>query len=105
MPHRLGPTFALPILLLASIALRAQPSAAPHPPPTRQENFKEVLHGVEIPDPYRWLEDQQSPETRRWIDAQNRYTHALLDPLPYHDAIRRRLGELVEVDRTELPIE
>ncbi len=105
MPHRLGPTFALPLLLLASIALRAQPSAAPQPPPTRQEDFKEVLHGVEIPDPYRWLEDQQSPETRSWIDAQNRYTHALLDPLPYRDAIRRRLGELVEVDTTELPTE
>ncbi len=57
MRHRPGPTFALPLLLLASLALRAQPSAAPQPPPTRREDFKEVLHRVEIPDPYRWLED------------------------------------------------
>jgi prolyl oligopeptidase len=39
------------------------------PPPTRRDNVREVLHGVEIVDPYRWLEDDESPETRAWIDA------------------------------------
>jgi Prolyl oligopeptidase, N-terminal beta-propeller domain len=55
---------------------------APKAPPTRQDDFSEVIHGVEIIDPYRWLEDQESPETRQWIDAQNRFTHGLLDGLP-----------------------
>jgi len=49
------------------------------PPPTRTDNVKEVLHGVEIVDPYRWLEDQSSPETRAWIDAQNSYTKPFLE--------------------------
>ncbi len=38
------------------------------PPETRWDNVKEILHGVEIADPFRWLEDQQSRETREWID-------------------------------------
>ncbi|HYG64270.1 MAG TPA: prolyl oligopeptidase family serine peptidase [Thermoanaerobaculia bacterium] len=99
-----------PLLLLAvalSIPAPAAPqtSELPAPPPTRQEDFKEVLHGVEIADPYRWLEDQQSPETRRWIEAQNRYTRSLLDPLPFREAIRRRLTELWRVDTTSIPVE
>ena len=63
-------------------------------PPTRSVDFVENLHGIAVPDPYRWLEDQQSPDTRRWIDAQNAYSHSLLDPLPHRESIRRRLDEL-----------
>jgi hypothetical protein len=54
----------------------------PAPPPTRQDNVREVIHGVEIVDPYRWLEDQDAKETRDWVAAQNAYTHSLLDGLP-----------------------
>ena len=43
------------------------------PPPSKVDNFREVIHGVEIVDPYRWLEDQDHPETRAWIDAQNKF--------------------------------
>ena len=41
------------------------------------DDFHETLHGVDLVDPYRWLEDDGSPETRAWIDAQNNYAHAL----------------------------
>ena len=37
------------------------------PPPTRVEVVTDTLHGVVIEDPYRWLEDQEAPETREWI--------------------------------------
>lgn len=94
--------FTLPALLDAASS-PAAPTAGP--PPTRTEDFKEVLHGVEIPDPYRWLEDQKSPETRRWIDAQNQYSHGLLDGLPARESIRWRLSELLRVDRTNLPFD
>lgn len=50
----------------------------PPPPDTRTDNVTETVHGVEITDPYRWLEDQDSPETRAWIDAQNEYTRSIL---------------------------
>jgi prolyl oligopeptidase len=75
------------------------------PPPTRTDSVKETIHGVEITDPYRWLEDQTSPETRAWIDAQNRYTEAALGKLPGRDAIAKRLSELLKVDSVQLPTE
>ena len=60
-------------------------------PATRRDDVHEVLHGVEIVDPYRWLESQGSPETRAWIDAQNQYTHAVLGAVPGREQIRDRL--------------
>ncbi len=75
------------------------------PPETRQDNVKDVLHGVEIVDPYRWLEDQQAPETREWIDRQNEYTHSLLDKIPGRDKLRQRLEELMRVETISVPIE
>jgi prolyl oligopeptidase len=73
------------------------------PPLTRRDDVREVLHGVPIVDPYRWLEDGRSPETRAWIDAQNRYTHALLDGRPGRDAIRARLAALSRYDVQSAP--
>ena len=97
-------------IIAASAVPRASPaapsaSAAPGlaPPFTRRDDFAETLHGVTIVDPYRWLEDDAIPETRAWIDAQNRYTHALLDPLPRRAAIRARLEALARIDRQSLP--
>ena len=52
--------------------LAAQTQVAQGPPPTRTGTAVDTLHGYIIPDPYRWLEDQEAPETREWIDAQNR---------------------------------
>src|SRR5215831_6669880 len=75
------------------------------PPPTRTDNYVEVLHGVEIVDPYRWLEDQSAPETREWIKSQSEYTHALLDNLPQRGAIEKRLTELRRVDVLGVPRE
>jgi hypothetical protein len=68
----------LPIAVLTSCILPIV-AQTPAPPPTRQDNVKETIHGVEIVDPYRWLEDQDSAETRNWVAAQNAYTHSLLD--------------------------
>jgi len=74
------------------------------PPETKAEPVREVIHGVEVTDPYRWLEDQHSSETRAWIDAQNAYTDSLLGPLPHRSAIAKRLGELTRTDTITLPI-
>ncbi|HEX4952968.1 MAG TPA: prolyl oligopeptidase family serine peptidase [Thermoanaerobaculia bacterium] len=73
------------------------------PPPTREEPVREILHGVEIVDPYRWLEDQESPETRRWIDAQNAHTDAQLGSRPGREALEKRFAELLKVDSFNLP--
>jgi prolyl oligopeptidase len=78
-------------------------SAAPAPPPTRRDDFRETLHGVEVVDPYRWLEDGDSPEVRAWIDAQNRHLHDLLDGRPGRAAIRERLTALSRYPTQSVP--
>jgi prolyl oligopeptidase len=75
------------------------------PPPTRVDDVKETIHGVAVSDPYRWLEDQNSPETRAWINAQNACTQNMLKTLPGDAAISKRLAELIKVDTIRLPVE
>jgi prolyl oligopeptidase len=65
------------------------------PPPTLAEPVTEVLHGVEITDPYRWLEDQNSPRTRKWLEEQAAYTRAYFDAIPDRERIRTRVQELL----------
>src|SRR5260370_4033313 len=65
------------------------------PPPTAIESVTEVLHGVEIVDPYRWLEDQKSPATRKWIEEQTSYARAYLDAISDRDLIRGRVEQLL----------
>ena len=50
---------------------------------TRTDNVAETLHGITLNDPYRWLEDQDSPDTRAWIKAQNEYSASVLGALPF----------------------
>ena len=101
----------LPAGLILCLALaggspaRAQQSPPKGPPPTRTDNAKETIHGVEVVDPYRWLEDQTSPETRAWIDAQNQHTASLLRKLPQREGIAKQLGELMKVDSVQIPAE
>lgn len=94
------------LLLIAPSVLFAQlPIRTPQPPPTEVRTVIDTLHGVVIEDPYRWLEDQDSPETRRWIEAQSAFTDSVLAQVPGREAIRSRLGELLKVDVVGTPIE
>ena len=81
-------------------AAAAETGALPPPPHTRVDNQLDTLHGVAIPDPYRWLEDQNSPETRAWIDAQNKYSHGMLDTISGREQLRKRFTELFKTDQT-----
>jgi len=68
------------------------------PPYTQVEAVTEILHGVPISDPYRWLEDQDSPRTRGWLAAQMRYTRSHLDSIPGRERIRERVRELLDLE-------
>lgn len=65
-------------------------------PETKRIDHVDVYHGVEVADPYRWLEDdvRESDGVRRWVEAQNKVTFGYLDGIPQREAIRRRLTEL-----------
>src|SRR5207244_10486562 len=60
-------------------------------PAARKSDVVDDYHGTRVPDPYRWLEDPDSPESRAWIEAQNRLTAAYLAEIPARRAIRERL--------------
>jgi prolyl oligopeptidase len=64
------------------------------PPPAPREATADVVHGITVPDPYRWLEDAESPETVAWVQASNVRTRAALDGRPGRDALVRRYTEL-----------
>ena len=67
--------------------------SAPEVPQTRRDDTVETLHGREVADPYRWLEDPDSPETRAWVAAQNDVSRGYLDMLGarawFHDTMLR----------------
>jgi prolyl oligopeptidase len=67
---------------------------APAPPDGRRDDVVDVVHGVEVADPYRWLEDGDSPDTRGWVAAQNALTRRRLDALPQRDGLTDRFAEL-----------
>jgi prolyl oligopeptidase len=70
---------------------------------TRKEDLVEVLHGVAVADPFRWLEDGESPEVRAWDETQTAATRAWLDELPGQAALRGRLRELLSVGHVAAP--
>jgi len=99
--HRLarrGLLWTALLVTAGTLALWAGQWAREAPPETRRDNVKEVIHGVEVVDPYRWLEDRKSPETQAWIEAQNAHTRLLLDRLPGRERLRKRITDLQRID-------
>lgn len=77
----------------------------PPPPATRMDNVTDDYFGTKVTDPFRWLEDQNSAETRAWIDKENEYTNSIIGKLPGRDALRSRLSALFKVDSIGMPTE
>jgi prolyl oligopeptidase len=92
-------------LSLALLGLQSEAPRGNHPPSTRAGDVKESFGPVEIADPYRWLEDQKAPETRAWIDEQNKYSEAFLRAFPGRDAIKQRVTELLKIETIGTPSE
>jgi prolyl oligopeptidase len=73
-----------------------QPTATPQPPVTRVENVTDAIHGMAFVDPYRWLEDQDGAETRRWLAAQETYAEQVIGRPPHRARFESRLRELMD---------
>jgi prolyl oligopeptidase len=93
------------LLLTLFGAAGAVPACAQHLryPPTRTVDVLDEYHGTKVPDPYRWLEDVDSRETRDWVEAENRVTFSFLEQIPQRDAIHRRLTTLWNYPRYSAP--
>jgi prolyl oligopeptidase len=86
---------ALSLLAAATVAACGQHVLpAPNYPVTRKDSVVDDYFGTEVADPYRWLEDQDSPEVARWVEAENKVTFAYLDEIPLRDTFRTRLTAL-----------
>lgn len=72
-------------------------------PVTRRDDVVDILHGVAVADPYRWLEDGASAETRAWTTAQNARTTAALSAVPGRAALEARLTDLYQVGTVDAP--
>ena len=84
------------LLLLVPAPARAQSSTAQSLtyPATRRDSVVDEYYGTRIADPYRWLEQLDSPATTGWVTAQGRLTDGYLESLPQRELIARRLAAL-----------
>lgn len=101
--------WALAGLLLGSAAIFPANTLAQEtakcPPTARMDDVKDTYGTVVVADPYRWLEEQNSAETRAWIGEEQKCTEAALSTLPGRSDLSKRLAELLHTDSFELPTE
>jgi len=94
----------VPLLLLVTVlATPAASAEKPAYPPSRVDDVVENLHGTEVHDPYRWLEDGSSAEVRAWAKDQNAFARRQLDGLAGRGWLEKRLKEVSYVDATGVP--
>jgi prolyl oligopeptidase len=72
-------------------------------PDAPQTQTSDDYHGTKVADPYRPLEDPDSPGTRAWVEAENKVTFGVLESIPRRDSIRRRLTELWDFEKYDAP--
>ncbi|MGH9234984.1 MAG: prolyl oligopeptidase family serine peptidase [Acidimicrobiales bacterium] len=82
---------------------RPAPLSPPPAPEARRDPTVDVVHGVEVPDPYRWLEDGEAPETRAWVEASNARTRAVIDADPGREALVERYAALFSAGTAGAP--
>ncbi|OIQ27708.1 MAG: S9 family peptidase [Bacteroidetes bacterium MedPE-SWsnd-G2] len=72
-------------------------------PFSKHSNVVDTYFGVKIPDPYRWLEDDLSQETKAWVKSQNEYTNQYLNKIPYRNSLKKRLSRLWDYEKISAP--
>src|SRR4051812_25321246 len=94
----------VPLLMIVSGTIGAQTQSAPPTYPAAARGTQvDVYHGASIADPYRWLEDTDSPETKAWVEAENKLTDSFLATIPERPAIKNKLTLLWNYARYSAP--
>ncbi len=73
-------------------------------PSAKKADQVDNYHGTSVPDPYRWLEDDRSPETAAWVQAENKITAEYLSRIPYRQELQARLKQLFNYPKYSAPI-
>mgnify|MGYP003345654882 FL=1 len=99
----LSPATALFLASLLMAGCATPPQQSPlqrlQPPVTAKVSQVDTYHGVQVPDPYRWLENLDDPSVTKWVEAQNAYARPLLEGAPARETFRRRMLELWNYER------
>ena len=95
--------YAIALAIMIPTVAAAQGTGPLKYPDSRRADTVETLHGRAVPDPYRWLEDPNSAETKAWVEAQNRVTFGYLEEIPARAAIKDRLTKLWNYERYGSP--
>ena len=93
-------SFALSAALLASLVVSAQRFEYPKTP---KVDHVDTYHGVQVPDAYRWLEDDNSAETAAWVEAQNNVTFGELERIPFRQVLHKRVKQLNNYEKYSAP--
>lgn len=72
-------------------------------PATKKVDHQDTYFGKKVSDPYRWLEDDLSDDTKAWVQEQNKVTNSYLSNIPFRDAIKNRLTELWNYEKYSAP--
>jgi prolyl oligopeptidase len=89
-------------VLVSGAVLAAQGSPRTYPSP-RKGDVVDNYFGTRVADPYRWMEDLNSPELKKWVEAENAVTFKYLDELPMRDALKKRITELWNYPKVSAP--
>ena len=74
------------------------------PPAAEIKPMADIFHGTTVIDNYRWLENAESAETKKWVAEENAYTRVVLDPLAGRESIHKRLTELLAIGSVTPPV-
>lgn len=91
--------FVVAALFILPLSMAAQVQY----PQARKTDTVDDYHGKKVADPYRWLEDDNSEETKAWVQAENKVTASYLDKIPFRDKIRKRLTGMWNYPRYSAP--
>ncbi len=91
-------------LVVCAFLTSAVPAQKFDYPKPRRGDQVDNYHGTSVADPYRWMEDTESADTKAWIDAQNKITNAYLATIPQRAKLKTRMTELWNYERYSSPI-
>jgi prolyl oligopeptidase len=102
-PQTLSPVTSTNSTAPAETAQPPMPTLPLTYPPSRIVDAFDIHFGVKVADPYRWLEDGQSPEVQTWLASQNKLARSYLDALPGRAALEKRYAQLLHIDTISAP--